>query len=169
MKPVFLPLIIAALAATSCFSIRVQSNHSKNEVSAPAPEIVTSPAASVPVSMIPKAKVYKMYGNASLANVPIQISDGKIVSYPAPGDVCGQEPLQMANGYLLDRRGISSDSKFLKWTYSEYCTMPKAPSLEELKVALIPDAGVAEIRVLDMTLSEALADTAAVNAAIRKF
>lgn len=134
--------------------------------------VIGSSKSGVIASPVPKAVVYKMYGNAGAENVPVQMSpsgNGQVLSYPAPSDVVGQEPVALADGYLLDRRGVSANSRFLKWTYAEYGAMQQAPTPEELKAAIIPGAGVTDIHVLDMTTSQALADTAAVNAEIRKF
>lgn len=120
---------------------------------------------------LPRAVVYKMTGNASAANVPVQVSasGGQIVSFPAPSDVKGQEPIELIDGYLLDRRGIGENARFLRWTYAQYSELKQTPGLAELQAAIIPGARVTDLHVLDMTPSEAAADTAAVNALIRKF
>lgn len=137
------------------------------------PAAIVAPALSNPgVGVIPKAVVYKITGNATSANVPVQVASdnaGQIVSFPAPTDVKGQEPLPMADGYLLDRRGINANSRFTKWTYAEYAALSQAPTIAEIKAAIIPGARPTQIHVLPMTLTEALADTAAVNRIISKF
>lgn len=120
--------------------------------------------------MLPKAVVYRMSGPATPANVPVQVNAaGNIVSFPAPTDVAGQEPISLADGYLLDRRGISANSRFTRWTYAEYAALPAAPSPSEIKNAIISGSQPLDIHVLDMTPSEAAADTAAVNAIIKNF
>lgn len=155
---------------TSCFSLKVSDNSTSNSTSdvVPAPKIALTEA-SPTAYVIPKARIYKIYGKATADNVPVQVStSGEIISFPAPTDIKGQEPLAMADGYLLDRRGIGENTRFLRWTYKEYEAMKQVPSIAELKAAIIPDAGVKSMHVLDLTLSQALADTAVVNAEILK-
>lgn len=58
--------------------------------------------------------------------VPVTLNSDRnaIQSYPAPSDVYynGQLaiPTELANGYLLDNRGINAQSAFLNITYEEY-------------------------------------------------
>lgn len=166
MKNKFLPLVMIGACMTSCFSLKVTDNSTSDVV--PAPKIGQTVASSN-AYVIPTARIYKIYGKATVDNVPVQVSTtGEIISFPAPTDIKGQEPLAMVDGYLLDRRGIGENTRFLRWTYKEYEALKQAPSIAELKAAIIPDAGVKSIHVLDLTLSQALADTAAVNAEILK-
>ncbi len=78
-------------------------------------------------------------------NVPIQLSDDKatIVSYPSPADLKKNQtfstPTKLNNGYWLDNRGIGLNTAFLKLTYSQYATLPVAPSLEQLKELILDD------------------------------
>lgn len=120
---------------------------------------------------LPRAVVYRMSGDATAANVPVTVNaSGEIVSYPAPTDLEGTAPLAVADGYLLDRRGISAQSRFLRYTYAEYSALSAPPTLAELREAIIPGARVVDMHVLQgFTPSEAAADTAAVNALIRNF
>ncbi|MCM1310944.1 MAG: hypothetical protein NC301_07970 [Bacteroides sp.] len=167
MKLQNLALAFGCLAAMSCGSKKetVQNTAEVKPMPIQAHTVMASP-----VQALPKAVVYKMLGDATAQNVPVQVSpSGQIISFPAPGDVRGQEPLPMADGYLLDRRGIGPDSRFTKWTYEEYAAMKQAPTLSEIKAALIPGARPTKIHVLDMPLSTALSDTAAVNRIIRNF
>lgn len=113
----------------------------------------------------PKAIAYKMIGSATAANVPIQVDgDGNVLSYPDPMDLKDAAPIQLQKGYLLDRRGVSANTRFLTFTYSEYSALQAPPSPAELKAAIIPDARVSEIIRLPITVSEALTDLNAVNA-----
>lgn len=166
MKLQNLALIFGCVAAVGCGS--------KKETVKETPEIKfelgAQPVQSQPIQALPKAIVYKMMGDATAENVPVQVSaSGEIISFPAPSDVRGQEPLPMADGYLLDRRGIGPNSRFTKWTYAEYGALKQTPSISEIKAALIPGARPTNIHVLDMTPSQALSDTAAVNLIIRNF
>ena len=84
-------------------------------------------------------KTRKDYKN----NVPITLSDdGKtIVSYPAPSDVFYKGvlayPTQLANGYLLDNRGLTLNSVFTKFTYEEYSKLSTAPDLNTFYSSII--------------------------------
>lgn len=120
------------------------------------------------VNALPKAIVYRMSGNATAANVPVNVNPqtGEIVSFPGPDDVVGQEPIALEGGWLLDQRGISENSRFTKWTYAEYAAMKTPPTLAEIKAAIIPDARAVDIHRLDMTPSQAAADLPAVLKAL---
>lgn len=124
--------------------------------------------ASDPAQHIPKAKVYRMNGDYA-DRVPITLGpDGTILSYPATTDITpSQAPIQLADGWWLDRRGITPQSVFTRYTYSEYASLPATPTSQELKDAIIPGAWPYDVTTLPMTTSEAVADTAAVNAWIR--
>lgn len=144
----------------------------KEQAAAPeAPEIVSAPRGPVTgggAQQLPRAKAYRMNGDYA-ANVPVQVgADGNITSYPAPADVRGQEPVALAGGWWLDRRGISRRSVFTRYTYGEYAALASAPSIAELKAAIIEGARPVDIVELPMTPQQALADTAAVNARLKE-
>lgn len=113
----------------------------------------------------PKAIAYKMIGDASAANVPVQVDNqGNIISFPDPSDLENAEPIQLQKGYLLDRRGVNTSTRFLHYTYSEYSALQTLPSPAELQAAIIPNAKVAEIVHLPISVSQAVANIDAVNA-----
>lgn len=139
----------------------------------PAPELIQAPERVIgngPVKAVPRAVVYRMAGDATAANVPMQLdANGNIVSYPDPRDVRGAEPIALGDGWLLDRRGISEQSVFTRYTYAQYSALAASPTLADLRDAIIPGARPVDIHRLDMTPSQAAADTAAVKAAIAAF
>ena len=120
------------------------------------------------VTMIANAVAYRMSGDFA-DNVPVTLaSDGSLASYPAPTDLCeGSTPLALADGWWLDRRGVGSGTVFTRYTYRDYAALGTAPSPSQLLGAVIPGARVTAVMRLPMTLQEAVADTAAVNAFIR--
>lgn len=121
-----------------------------------------------PNNIMPRAVIYRMTGDATAANVPVQVSPaGAITSFPAPTDIIGQEPIALTDGYLLDRRGINDDTRFTRWTYTDYSALKSAPTTTEIKAAIIPGAKPTDIHVLDMTPWQAAADTAAINHMIK--
>ncbi len=127
--------------------------------SAADPQLIQAPqppAIGGQVSALPRAVAYRTNGDYRL-NVPLQLdAEGNIVSFPAPADVCNHEPIEMADGWLLDRRGVNLHTAFTRYTYSDYCALPQAPSLDSLRAAIIPDAKVTELRTLPLTLPAAL-------------
>lgn len=122
----------------------------------------------VSASELPRAIIYKTSGDYR-DNVAIQLdAGGNVVSYPAPGDLRGSAPIEVADGFLLDRRGISRNTAFTTYKRAEYMSLPAAPTPSQLKAAVIPGAHVTALYTLPMTTSEAVADTAAVNRYINK-
>ena len=75
--------------------------------------------------------------------VPVLLSeDGKtIVSYPHPRDVGTPEnlytPVDLGDGWLLDRRGVGPNMGFLSTTYAAYSKFELAPSATELEALLV--------------------------------
>lgn len=119
------------------------------------------PVIGGPVYEIPRAVVYKTNGDY-FNNVTLQAdSKGNIISFPAPSDVKDMEPVSLADGWLLTRRGVNASTVFTRYTYADYASLPVAPTLSELKAAIIPDAKITELKTLPMSQSEALANPSA--------
>lgn len=99
----------------------------------------------------PRVTVYRMSGHWQ-DNVPVQLGpDGKLSSYPAPSDISdASRPVYMGDGLWLDRRGVSENSVFTRYTYAEYSSLPSAPSPEELMASIIRGARVTRIYRLPM-------------------
>ncbi|MCW3126460.1 MAG: hypothetical protein JWO03_2118 [Bacteroidetes bacterium] len=70
--------------------------------------------------------------------VPVTLTDdgSAIASYPAPGDVYYHGkialPTKLADGYLLDNRGVTPHSAFVRIKYEDYAQLKEVPSLTEL-------------------------------------
>lgn len=98
--------------------------------------------------------IYKTNGDYN-KNVPVTLSDDKtdIISFPDITDVyyAGKlaYPTQLANGYLLDNRGVSKNVAFLKYTYEEYSKLASTPSKEELLKVIISKNPLVEIYKCD--------------------
>lgn len=156
----------AALCVAACSSTKTAT-----EAQSPIapPQIVKSTTGGNPAAAMPKAVVYRTNGDF-IHNVPITLSADRkqIISYPAPSDLSASSlPVELNDGYLLDRRGISANTAFTKYTYDEYSRMTTAPSLKELKEAIIGGAEVVEIVVLPMTLTQALDNIQACNTLVK--
>ena len=90
----------------------------------------------------PPTIIYKTKADYS-KNVPVTLSDdkSKIVSYPAPTDVFYNGklayPVELADGFLLDNRGITKNTAFLKMTYEEYSRLKEVPKLDDMYSQII--------------------------------
>jgi hypothetical protein len=118
----------------------------------------------LPAQAVLRTVVFKMSGDYS-HNVPLTLNgDGTLASYPDPKDITANSaPVQIANGWWIDRRGVTTTTVFSSYTLEEYAALEQAPSTEQLLQSIIPGACVTALERLKITPQEALADTAAVN------
>lgn len=114
------------------------------------------PANSERQSMMPKAIAFKMSGDYA-DNVAITIGgDGQLLYYPAPSDISEySKPIDLGDGWWLNRQGIGRNSVFTRYTFEEYSSLAKVPTQQELKEAVIPGAKVTAITELPFTIGEA--------------
>ncbi len=160
-KIIAVVLSLSIIVSAGCASTKDAQPQGATEISETTipVKIIGGPAT---VGAIPRAVVYRTNGNFN-DNVPVTLSADrkKIVAFPAPSDISPEcAPLPLADGYLLDRRGISANSAFTRYTYAEYAALPSAPDIMELKESIIGGAEVTDIILLPMSLSEAAADSA---------
>jgi len=108
-----------------------------------------------PNAMIPKAIAYKTSGNYA-DNVPVNINPltGKLASFPAPGDVnpATSAPVQLNDGWLLDRRGVGANTVFTTYTYEQYHALTAVP--DNLLECVIPGSKVTEIIRFPASINE---------------
>lgn len=119
---------------------------------------------------IPQAVIYKMNG-AWQEFVPVTLNNtgNALANFPAVTDIsAAQQPIELADGWWLDCRGINANTAFTGYTYSRYAALPDTPAPNELLGFLIPDAKITQIVKLPMTLSQARGDINAINALIKK-
>ncbi len=94
--------------------------------------------------------IYKTKADYTL-QVPVTLTQDKkgLASYPAPSDVFyGGDlaiPVQLEQGYMLDKRGINELSAFTKWTYYEYSRLAKTPDQSEIMNMLLDKDPFTEI------------------------
>lgn len=75
--------------------------------------------------------------------VPVMLDkDGTtILSYPAPSDLQAEDglalPVELGQGWLLDRRGVGLNTAFLDISYADYAGMEEVPPLSELQDAIL--------------------------------
>lgn len=120
-------------------------------------------------SMLPRAIIYKV-DKRYRDKVPVAMDGGKmrLISFPAPTDVReSTAPIELADGYLLDRQGVGVNTVFLEWTRDEYSAMHATPSVAAIKEAIIPMSYVSVLVELPMTTQEAAADIEYVNSLIK--
>lgn len=96
------------------------------------------------------AIIYKTRADYS-QNVAVTLSadKSKIVSYPSPKDVYMNGsiayPTALSKGYLLDNRGVSTNTAFLRITYEQYSKLTDAPRLEEMYNQIIDKDPITEM------------------------
>lgn len=136
------------LAAAAALVVAVSGGCSSSkqglEVTDPAPVAVDMvvPEASV----VPRAVIYRTSAPSD-SLVPVTVRDGVLVSFPAPSDL-GDAPVRLADGWLLDSRGVGVDTRFTRFTYDEYRSLPASPSPERILEAVDPSVTVTGIVVL---------------------
>ena len=152
MKPFTLVLLPAIILCTACSTKKIDA------------ETVYT---GVNHTFVRKAQIYQTSGDY-LHNLPVQFADGNITSYPDPADITPESaPIPVEGGYLLDRRGVTPQTVFTTYTYTQYAALTAAPAISALKTAIIPGARVTRIVTLPISATQAAADTAAVNRLIR--
>ena len=98
----------------------------------------------------PPTIIYKTTKDFS-KNIPVTLSvdKTKIVSYPAPGDIYFKGklayPTELTKGYLLDNRGISINTAFIKYTYEEYSKLKEVPDLKTLYSLILDKDPIVEM------------------------
>lgn len=126
-----LTIIAFAMTLTACQSGK-PAVHAQEETTLSAPVFIPGP----------QAVVYKTthdYFNY----VPVQMNESRteILSYPAPTDVYFRGelayPTRLADGYLLDNRGIGANTAFLDYTYEAYSKLTETPDSDELMKHLL--------------------------------
>lgn len=141
-------VLMAAASLTSCGSSRPAADSSV----VPSPQVFekagfgnyrNNPGPAV----LPNARIYRTSIDVdALVPVTVNPSTGQLVSFPAPTDITGASmPVVLKDGWLLDRRGIGPDTRFINYTYSQYHDLTEAPSVERLLESIVPDARVTEI------------------------
>ncbi len=103
-----------------------------------------------------KATVFKMNGDYA-NNVAVTVGpNGNLTYFPAPSDLTAESaPVEIGEGWWLNRQGISANSVFTKYTFDEYRNLKSTPSPAEIKAMIIPGSEVTDFRQLVLPASEA--------------
>ena len=111
---------------------------------------------SQPLAMVLKASAFRMSGDYADHVAVTFDGAGNLVYYPAPTDLTSSSvPVEIGNGWWLNRQGLGPNSVFTKWTFAEYRALKAVPSVEEIKNAVIPGACVTEFEKLPVSASSA--------------
>jgi hypothetical protein len=84
-------------------------------------------------------------------NVPVTLNDKKsfLSSYPDIKDIYFNGklayPTQLANGFLLDNRGIGPNVAFLIYTYEDYQKLTRTPTADELMKKILDNDPITEM------------------------
>lgn len=118
---------------------------------------------------LPKATAFRMSGDY-VANVAVTLdSQGNLTYFPAPTDITSSSaPLQLADGWWLNRQGVGINSVFTKYTFEEYAALPSVPTVAQLKEAIIPGARVTAVITLPYAVGEAQGNIPAINEFLMK-
>lgn len=120
--------------------------------------VVKKPVSGVaPVNAVLKASAFRMSGDYA-SNVAIGVtSNGTLSYFPAPSDITvNSAPVDLGNGWWLNRQGVGEGYKFTKYTFEEYSALKEVPSPKTLLESVIPGAVVTVIRTFDIPASEAM-------------
>lgn len=110
----------------------------------------------VPSSAMPKATAFRMSGDYA-DNVAITVgSNGNLQYFPDPKDITADsKPINLGNGWWLNRQGIGYNSVFTKYTFAEYAELPAVPTIEQLKNSILPGAKVTQFIQLPYSIGDA--------------
>lgn len=152
--------LTAAILLCGCSSkkkaVSAYDNMSKQGVETVRPDAVAvEPTGTKNMQMIPKATVFRMSGDYA-DNVAVTLdSNGELAYYPAPSDLkSSSAPLEIADGWYLNRQGLGPNSVFTKYTFAQYRALKQAPTPEEIKAAIIPGAVVTEFSQLPLNINQ---------------
>ena len=105
--------------------------------------------------VMPDATAFRMSGNYS-QNVAVTLdADGNLIYFPDPADLTADsEPIELGEGWWLNRQGLGQHSVFTKYTFAEYAALPEAPAASQLKKMIIPGARVTQFVELPYKIGE---------------
>lgn len=106
--------------------------------------------------LIPKATAFRIDPEYA-DKVAVTIGpDGRLTYFPAPSDITPQSaPLDLGDGWWLNRQGISPASVFTTYTFSQYADLKQTPSASTLLKAVIPGSKVIRMVTLPYSVNEA--------------
>ena len=160
-KLIFFTFLIVMLS--SC-SHKLRETQNKNVYPVPLPQTV----GVSPVRVQPNATAFRMSGDFA-NNIAITLnSAGNPVYFPDPKDITADSaPIDLGDGWWLNRQGIGKNSVFTTYTFAEYATLPEVPTIQQLKNSIIPGAIVTEFIELPFKMNQATQDISLVKEYIK--
>lgn len=155
----------AGLALASCASPKA-AVLSGGAAAVAAPEAVAGGKA---VNALPKATAFRMSGDYA-GYVAITLGDdGKPIWFPDPRDITeAAEPLELCDGWWLNRQGLGPNSVFTSYTFARYRELPEVPSPAQLLESVIPGARVTGFVTLPCLAWEATDSLALIEEFLQK-
>lgn len=103
-----------------------------------------------------KATAFKMNGEYS-KNIGVTLDpEGNLSYFPDPKDITADsEPLDLGNGWWLNRQGLGPNSVFTNYTFPEFASLPEVPTPEQFKNEIIPGSHVLQFVELPYNIGEA--------------
>ncbi len=144
-------LVASASLMAGCHSAKPGAGESSGDTFESAPisaPVTVNPmrGGGRPASMVAMTHIYKTSGDyADRVPVTLNAAGTEVVSFPSPSDLIDATPVRLADGYLLDRRGVGVNTAFTRYTYAEYGKLSQPPTPDELLKSVIPGAKVTEI------------------------
>ena len=143
------------LMAATLFSCSQKST--QMTVTVPSATVTPSPGPQREMNFIPKATAFQMSGDYA-DHVAITLgNDGKLLYYPDPSDIREtSKPVDLGNGWWLNRQGLGPNSVFTKYTFEQYAKLKTCPTQQELIESIIPGARVTSYQALPCRISEGM-------------
>lgn len=120
------------------------------------------------VGVMPNATAFRMSGDYN-NNVAVTLApNGDLLYFPAPTDITADsEPISLGDGWWLNCQGFGANTAFTKYTFAEYAALTQTPSIEQIKLSIIPGAKVTEFVELPIKLNDAIQNPKAAAALLK--
>lgn len=156
------------LGAAALLSVAAACSHKAAETTqATAPAPATQPVAGPTTGYIPRATVFKMSGPYADKVAVTLDAQGNLTYYPAPSDITKSSmPVYLKDGWWLNCQGLSANSVFTDWTFTDYAALPATPSPSEIKAHIIPGAVVTAMERTAVPMTEAMQNLDKIKASL---
>lgn len=156
------------LGAAALLSVAAACSHKAAETTqATAPAPATQPVAGPTTGYIPRATVFKMSGPYADKVAVTLDAQGNLTYYPAPSDITKSSmPVYLKDGWWLNCQGLSANSVFTDWTFTDYAALPATPSPSEIKAHIIPGATVTAMERTTVPMTEAMQNLDKIKASL---
>lgn len=156
------------LGAVALLSVAAACSHKAAETTqATAPAPATQPVAGPTTGYIPRATVFRMSGPYADKVAVTLDAQGNLTYYPAPSDITKSSmPVYLKDGWWLNCQGLSANSVFTDWTFTDYAALPATPSPSEIKAHIIPGAVVTAMERTAVPVTEAMQNLDKIKASL---